>query len=42
VPHCANYPTVNLAGELMHTFIDAVLRGEVPGKTWSPDSLAWA
>jgi hypothetical protein len=42
VPHCADYPTVDLAGELMQTFIDAVLRGDVPGKTWDPDSLAWS
>jgi hypothetical protein len=42
VPYCADYPTVDLAGELMHAFIDEVLRGEAPGKTWSPDSLAWS
>lgn len=42
VPYCADYRTVDLAGKLMRTFIDPVTRGEVPGKTWSPDSLAWS
>ncbi len=41
VPYCADYPTVDLAAELMRAFIDVVLRAEVSGKTWSPDSLAW-
>lgn len=41
VPYCADYRTVDLAAELMRAFIDTVLRGEVPDKTWSPDSLAW-
>lgn len=42
VPYCADYRSADLAGELMRAFIDPVLRGEVPGKTWSPDSLAWS
>ena len=42
VPYCADYRTAGLAGELMRAFIDPVMRGEVPGKTWSPDSLAWS
>ena len=42
VPYCAGYRSVDLAGELMRAFIAPVLRGEVPGKTWSPDSLAWS
>ena len=41
VPYCADYRSADLAGELMRAFIDPVLRGEVPGKTWPPDSLAW-
>lgn len=42
VPYCADYRTVDLAVELMRAFIDMVLHDEVPGKTWSPDSLAWS
>jgi hypothetical protein len=42
VPHCADYRTANLAAEFMRTFIDLVLQDEVPGKIWSPDSLAWS
>lgn len=42
VTHCAGYRTVDLAEELMRTFIDPVIRGEISGKTWSPDSLAWS
>jgi hypothetical protein len=42
VRYCANYQTVDLAAELMSTFINTVLHDEVPGKTWSPDSLAWS
>jgi hypothetical protein len=41
VPYCADHPTVKLAGELMHGFIDPVLHGEVRGRMWSPHSLAW-
>ena len=41
VPYCADYRSADLASELMGAFIDPVLRSEVPGKTWSPDSLAW-
>ncbi|MDX2376500.1 nucleotidyl transferase AbiEii/AbiGii toxin family protein [Microbacterium sp. LRZ72] len=41
VPYCADYRTTELARELMRTFIDRVLRDEVPGKVWFPDSLAW-
>lgn len=41
VPHCADYRTADLAGELMRAYIDPVLRGEVPGKIWSPESAAW-
>ena len=42
VPYCADYRSADLAGELMRTFIDPVIRGEISGKTWSPDSLAWS
>lgn len=41
IPYCADYRTAELAGELMRTFIDPVLRGEVADKTWSPQKLAW-
>lgn len=41
VPYCAGHPTVGRAAELMRTFIDMVLRGEVSGRSWSPESLAW-
>lgn len=42
VPYCGDHRTVGLAGELMRTFIDPVLRGEATGRTWSPASLAWS
>jgi hypothetical protein len=42
VPACADFPTVELARELMLTFLDPVLRGEASGLTWSPESLAWS
>jgi hypothetical protein len=42
VPFCADYRTADLAAELMRAFIDPVTRGEMPGKSWSPDSLAWS
>ncbi len=42
VPYCADYRTADLAAEFMRTFIDMVLHDEVPGKIWSPDSLAWS
>lgn len=41
VPYCADYRTVDLATELMQSFIDPVLRGEASGLTWSPDALVW-
>ncbi len=42
VPYCSDCRTVDLAAELMRVFIDPVARGEVSGKTWSPDTLAWS
>ncbi|WP_394771354.1 nucleotidyl transferase AbiEii/AbiGii toxin family protein [Lacisediminihabitans sp.] len=42
VPYCAEHRSVDLASDLMRAFIDPVLRGEVPRKIWSPDSLAWS
>ena len=42
VPYCADYRTVELAAELMRTFIDPVLRGETSGLVWSPASLTWS
>ncbi len=41
VLYCADHRTADLGAELMRTFIDKVLQDEVPGKVWSPDSLAW-
>lgn len=41
VPHCSDYRTVELASELVRTFINPVLRDEVTSKTWSPESTAW-
>ena len=42
VPYCADYRTVERAGELMQSFIAPALRGEASGQTWSPESLAWS
>ncbi|KQZ09177.1 hypothetical protein ASD23_12885 [Agromyces sp. Root1464] len=42
VPYCADFRTVDLAAELMRTFIDPVLRGETSGLVWSPESLTWS
>lgn len=42
VSYCADYRTADLGAEFMRTFIDMVLQHEVPGKIWSPDSLAWS
>lgn len=41
IPHCADFRTVDLAGELAKRLIDPALRGDADGKTWSPDTLAW-
>lgn len=41
VPYCTDYRTVDLARELMRTFIDPVLGGRVMSKTWSPKSTEW-
>ena len=41
VPHCAGYRTVDLATELAKRLIDPALAGEVDGKTWSHETLAW-
>lgn len=41
VPYCADFRTVDLARDLMHMFIDPVLRGETSRLTWSPESHAW-
>ncbi|WP_448006000.1 nucleotidyl transferase AbiEii/AbiGii toxin family protein [Agromyces bauzanensis] len=42
VPYCADFRTVDLARDLMHVFIDPVLRGETSRLTWSPESRAWS
>lgn len=41
VPACTDYRTVDLAAALISSFIDPALRGEVNGKTWSHEALAW-
>lgn len=41
VPVCADYATVELACNLVTRFIDAALRGDADGKTWSHESLNW-
>lgn len=41
VPACAGFETVELARELMLTFLSPVLRGDASGFTWSPESLTW-
>jgi hypothetical protein len=42
VPYCSEFLTVDLAVTLMRSFVDPVLRGEVTGLTWSPDSHSWS
>ena len=42
VPYCSDYRTVDLADELMNTFINMVLHDEVSGKSWTPSSLLWS
>jgi hypothetical protein len=41
VPHCADYPTVELASALAKRLIDPALAGETDGRTWSHTSLRW-
>lgn len=42
VPYCADYRTVELAGNLVTRLIDPTLSGESDGKTWLHESLEWA
>lgn len=42
VPACANFGTVELARELMLTFLNPVLRDDASGLTWWPESLTWS
>lgn len=41
VPYCADFRTVELAAELMRSFVDPVLRNEVAGMTWRHAERAW-
>lgn len=41
VPACADYRTVDLALDLMHTFIDPALRDAVAGSTWLHTVRTW-
>lgn len=41
VPACADYRTVDAAMELMRSFLDPVLAGEVRQATWHPETLSW-
>lgn len=41
VPHCVDYPTVELAAELASRLIDPTLSSEAQGKFWSGDLLEW-
>ncbi|HET7398150.1 MAG TPA: nucleotidyl transferase AbiEii/AbiGii toxin family protein [Intrasporangium sp.] len=42
VPYCADYPTVEVARELVTRVIDPALDGRAAGKTWSPGRRSWA
>lgn len=41
VPHCAEYPTVELARDLVSRLIDHALAGDADGRTWSPEARRW-
>ncbi|UOE42729.1 nucleotidyl transferase AbiEii/AbiGii toxin family protein [Agromyces larvae] len=41
LPACSDFRSVDAALELVHIFIDPVLRGEASVLTWSPKLLAW-
>lgn len=41
IPYCADFPTVELASELVARFIDPALDGAANGKTWSHQHLDW-
>lgn len=42
VPYCADYRTVGLATELVTRLMNPAIIGNVDGKTWSHNALAWA
>ena len=42
VPYCADYRTVELAGELVTRLIDPALTGKADDKTWSHNTLSWS
>jgi len=42
IPHCADFPTVALAAELVARFIDPALDGTANGGAWSHQHLAWS
>lgn len=41
VSPCAHHRTIELARGLMREFVDPVLRGGVPGRSWDPGTCTW-
>lgn len=41
IPHCLEYPTVELAVPLIAEFLEPILSGSVTGTSWSHESLRW-
>lgn len=41
VPYCADFPTTDLARELVTRFIDPALDGSASGKKWSLEARSW-
>lgn len=41
IPYCADFPTVDLAAELVSGFVDPALDGTADDSTWSHQRLAW-
>jgi hypothetical protein len=42
VPYCSEYSTVDVARELVTSFIDPALDDSASGKTWSHETLSWS
>ena len=41
IPACADFRSIDLAVQLMQTFLEPVFRDEVAGQTWNPANCAW-
>lgn len=41
VPHCAEYRTVDSAGQLLSQLLNPVFEGRVEGRIWSREARAW-